>query len=78
MSSRMIDRMKSRVTLSLEPDIAAHLSGRAAEAAGGNVSAYVAKLVMADALKDSVARHARWFAGRPDYVEAAEIERYSK
>jgi uncharacterized membrane protein YecN with MAPEG domain len=69
----MMDRMKHRVTLSLDPGVAEQLAARA----GGNASAYVAKLVMADALTDSVSRHARWYGERPEYVESAEAERYA-
>jgi len=70
---RMLNRMKQRVTLSLDPGVADQLVARA----GGNASAYVAKLVMADALVDSVIQHARWYADRPEYAEDAEAQRYA-
>jgi hypothetical protein len=73
----MIDRMKERLSLSVEALTAAYLNQRAARETGGNVSALVDRLVRAQQLAESVRAEARWYAGHPGYAEDAEAERYA-
>lgn len=65
--------VKQRVTLSVDPTIAAYLQRRSK----GNVSAFVEAHFAAEALRESVASHAEWFNTRPAWLEDAEAERLS-
>lgn len=69
--------MKQRVTLSVHHTVAAYLHHCAQRSSGGNVSAFVEAHFAAEALRESVASHAAWFAERPGYPEDAEAERHS-
>lgn len=73
MIGRMSDRTKQRVTVSLSADAAAALAQRA----GANTSAYIERLVLADALAASLDSHREWFARRGGQaaLEADERER---
>jgi hypothetical protein len=66
--------VKQRVTLTVDPGIASYLH-RCAQRTGNNVSAYVEAHFAAEALRDSVASHAAWFAERSSYPEDAEAAR---
>lgn len=65
--------VKQRVTISVDPTIAAYLQRRS----GGNVSAFVEAHFATEALRESVAAHAEWFSARPGWLEEAEAERHS-
>jgi hypothetical protein len=69
--------VKERLSLSVEPDTAAYLTGRAAAETKGNVSALVDRLVRQAQLAEAVRTEAAWYAGHPDYAEDAEAERYA-
>ena len=73
MIQRMSDRTKQRVTVSLSPDAVAVLAQRG----GANTSAYIERLVIADALAASLDSHREWFARRGGLaaLEADERER---
>lgn len=73
----MMERMKARITLSLDETTVAYLTRAAQTATGGNLSAYVDRLAQQAALAESVAAHADWYAAHPGYAEAAEDERYA-
>jgi hypothetical protein len=70
--------MKSRVTLSLDESTVEFLNRGARTQTGGNVSAYVDRLVRHTALAESVAQHAKWYLDHPDYAELDELERDSE
>lgn len=72
----MIGRVKERMTLSVDEQVAAYLR-RAAAVTGGNVSAYVEQHFRATALAESVAAHADWYAAHPGYAADAEAERHA-
>lgn len=67
----MTEGSRERITVTLRPGTVAAAKARA----GGNVSSYIERLIMADAVADSVASHATWLASRPGYFEADEAER---
>jgi hypothetical protein len=71
----MMDRMKARVTLSVDESVAQYLTRAAQVVTGGNVSAFVEQLVRERQLAESVALHAGWYAARPDAAGDAEAER---
>jgi len=70
--------MKARVTLSLDESTVEFLNRGAKSRTGGNVSAYVDRLVRDTALAESAAQHARWYDAHPDYAELDELERDSE
>lgn len=70
----MIERMKSRVTLSLDPTTVEFLTKRAGKATKGNVSALVDQLARDAALRESVSQHAEFFNARASFFDDAEAE----
>lgn len=68
--------MKQRVSLSLEQARARHLQRCAERSTGGNVSAYVERLLVDDELRQAAIAAAAWYAAHPSYAEdsAAESE----
>lgn len=68
--------MKQRVSLSIEPAQARHLQQCAQRTTGGNVSAYIERLLVEDELHHAVAAAASWYAAHPAYAEdsAAEMD----
>jgi hypothetical protein len=72
-SSGIVSGVKQRVTLSVDPTIAAYLQRRS----GGNVSAFVEAHFAAEALRESVTSHAEWFNARLAWLEDTETERLS-
>ncbi len=69
--------MKERLSLSVEVDTAAYLTGRARQETDGNVSALVDRLVRQSRLVEAVTSEARWYAQHPGYEQDAEAERYA-
>jgi len=69
--------MKARVTFSLDEGTLSYLTQRAQAETGGNVSALLERVVRAAAVAESAKQHATWYAGRPEYAESAETERYA-
>ncbi|MEQ3549284.1 hypothetical protein WIS52_02270 [Pseudonocardia nematodicida] len=65
--------MKERMTFSVDARTAERVRRCGAER--GGASAYIESLVQQDALRESVASHARWFADRPAFLDDAEAER---
>ena len=72
-SAATMPGVKQRVTLSVDPAVAAYLQRRS----GGNVSAFVEAHFTGEALRESVASHAEWFSARPGWLDDAEAERLS-
>lgn len=70
----MIERMKSRVTLSLDPTTVEFLTKRAGTETKGNLSALVDQLARDAALRESVSQHAEFFNARPEFFDDAEAE----
>jgi hypothetical protein len=70
--------MKSRVTLSLDETTVEFLNREAKSQTGGNVSAYVDRLVRHTALAEAAAALGTWYARNPEYVELDELERNSE
>ena len=70
--------MKSRVTLSLDETTVEFLNREAKSQTGGNVSAYVDRLVRHTALAEAAAQLGSWYARNPDYAELDELERNSE
>lgn len=73
----MIERMKERLSLSVDQATATYLSGRAQRETNGNVSALVDRIVRGTQLAESVRAEAAWYAAHPGYAEAAEAERHA-
>jgi hypothetical protein len=70
----MINGMKERVTVSLDPHLARMVRQRTASEPGG-MSGYVERLIRHDQLKDAVAALGRWHAQHPEVGDADEAER---
>lgn len=66
--------MKQRVSLSLEQAQARHLQRCAQRTTGGNVSAYVERLLADDELRQASAAAAAWYAAHPAYAEDSAAE----
>jgi hypothetical protein len=66
MEGGAMGEQRERITVTLRPAAAAQ-----ARAAGdGNLSAYVERLIMQDAVRASAAAHAAFYAARPGVLEA--------
>ncbi|MGQ0576177.1 MAG: hypothetical protein ACT4RN_18530 [Pseudonocardia sp.] len=66
--------MKQRVSLSIEEARARHLQRCAQRSTGGNVSAYVERLLVEDEMRHAVAAAADWYAAHPSYAEDSAAE----
>jgi hypothetical protein len=62
-----------RVTVSFEPAVARRVRRCGAQRPGG-ASAYLAKLVRDDELREAGEQMATWYAARPSYAEDALTE----
>jgi len=72
--ARTVLRMSAeRVTVSFDPTIAARVRRCGAHRPGG-ASAYLAKLVRDDELREAGELMAAWYAARPSYVDDALAE----
>ncbi len=71
------DRMKERLSLSVESPTAAYLAQRAARETKGNVSALVDRLAQQAQLSEALIAEARWYTENPHYGNDAEAERYA-
>lgn len=69
----MLRRMKSRMSFSMDETTTDYINRQAAQF-GGNASAWLERLVIKDALRDSVARYARWQQDHPTYDENSAEE----
>lgn len=66
--------MKQRVSLSLDQARARHLQQGAQRTTGGNLSAYVERLLAADELQQAAAAAAAWYAAHPSYAQDSAAE----
>lgn len=71
---RIIRHMRSeRITVSFEPQVAAHVRRCGAGRRGG-ASGYLAELVRRDALREAAEQLAVWYAANPTFAEDAVAE----
>lgn len=66
--------MSERLSVSFDERTAARVRRCGARMPGGN-SAYLARLVRADELREAGEAMARWYGAHPSFVEDAEAER---
>ncbi len=66
--------MSERLSVSFDARTAARVRRCGARIPGGN-SAYLARLVRADELREAGAAMARWYGAHPSFVEDFEAER---
>lgn len=72
-----MQRMKERLSLSVDTATARYLHLRATRETSGNVSALVDRIVRDRRLAEAVQAEAAWYASHPGYAEAAETERHA-
>jgi hypothetical protein len=64
---------RERLTVSVQPQMAARVRQRGARTRGG-VPAYLEHLVRQDALREAAASAASWYAAHPSYAADSEAE----
>lgn len=63
-----------RISINVDPPLAAWLQSEASSATNGNVPAYLEDLIRREALRESLNSHADFFAARPGWFDDLEAE----
>ena len=72
----MLVRMqRERITISVDPGVAARVRQCAARSGSGGASSYLERLVRQDETREAAEALAHWYAQRPERVDADEAER---